>query len=1207
MKTPVSKSSNQIKDIKYPFHGIAPNLIDKFLVLGYDQKTIDFTFQNCNVEPNETLKTRFIFYEFEERPNVVNEICNDYSKDLLDNDLILELIFPNYPQMYFLEKELINSKKELDEEIITSPYSIIFSINPQDNYGSKKSYNGLGYIFYILHEHKSNGVIDGYLYIPTAYVILSEYPYFYKFNEICKNIFIQIKRESDEIPFDIIIYNTIKFLPSPINKSINLYFGNEINYKQKNSNDIEEILYKYNSKHIKDKSAIPSMFFSQLSGYPIIDINMSFIFNLIPPEIIIEVFIFSFLEHDIIFYSSKPELLNMIMYIFSCFNYPFNDSIYYWHILSVSQESFMSGTSTFVGKTSSTITGILSEYDPEVLTTKKIKEHFVLDIDNKNFFFLYQEDNQEVKDTMALYTYIKNCAESIINFNPEDKKKVEDQNYFIDGIHLYDCIKDLIEELNRRSKKVTSIDYNLEREKPNFFNFYRDESEKLCIESNKRLQRAFLIFIINIIKNFMECMNPKKETIKKDENNKIINDSSPDNSRNVQISEEERSKIQLAEKAGAIFREKFMDSSKYNSFVINFCKYHETIDMYKIPYIFINEFIYYSQFEKNLNEVYIFNIIDQFYGKLKLLDFEELSNKKQREDELSKKKKIEKGKVKENTTKEKNFKEILEKKITQEEELKIMEINKEKEQLQNIYLFSFDNFSDYYKEKLRAIINREQEDDKENFTKVKSVNRVYKKYKRNNYFLSQKILNIYITIINNNLKDIIKTFNLIKCEDSAKDSEENQPININNSKMPKNKEKEGDLSKKKGLGKEVKNEIIDYFYLFENKFNKDNTLKEKLFGTYDMVDISNIVEYNFFMEKTFSSYALIKYSLLNVLAVTRIFESKIINNQNIIQIICDFCDITKLPVKKYMNIYLNIFKAFYQTQNENFIKKFKIEECLNIILSNFQKYNMISKEEREKLSNDLKINSTEISSIQETKDFKDYIQEYGKLFKIKKNLFSSGANIKIYDNALKIIESIHLGKYENNIFDFEIGLLEDLFKLNKTNIKKKKFIPKTPILLYNSTNKILKKYLIDFSIENDLYIELYDDILSLLFYFKMPNIGNKWIEISEEKNKKKKVKVQKIEEKKNKSDKKKNDEDKKKNSKSNKKRKNESKSSSINDSQRNWEEFEFEEKEEKSDSKDIKSETKEDVNALNEMLKKIIVILFDLISHIKEKLYFQYQ
>ena len=655
MKTPSLNTPNKNKEIKYPFSGIAPNLIDKFLVLGYDQRTIDFTYQNCNIDPDQKLITRFMFYEFDERPNIINEICNDYSKDLLDNDLILELIFPNYPQMYFLDKESINLPKEADDKMIISPYSIIFSINPQDNYGSKKSYNGLGYVFYIINEHKINGEIDGYLYIPMAYVILSEYPFFYKFNEICKNIYIQMKRESDEIPIDIIIYNTIKFVPSPINKSINLCFGNEINYKQKNSNDIEEILYKYNSKHIKDKSAIPSMFFTQLSGYPIIDINISFIFNLIPPEIIIEVFIFSFLEHDIIFYSSKPELLNVIMYIFSCFNYPFNDSIYYWHILSVSQDSFMSGTSTFVGKTSSTMTGILSEYDPKVLTTKKIKEHFVLDIDNKNFFFLYQEENKEVTETMQLYTYIKNCAESIINFNPEEKKKEDEEYNFQDGIQLYDCIKNLIEELNWRSKKVTSTDYNQVDDKPNFFNLYKDESEKLCIESNKRLQRAFLIFIINIIKNFMECMNPKKETIKKDENNKIINDSSPDNSRNVQISEEERSKIQLAEKAGAIFREKFMDSSKYNSFVINFCKYHETIDMYKIPYIFINEFIYYSQFEKNLNEVYIFNIIDQFYGKLKLLDFEELSNKKQREDELSKKKKIEKGKVKENTTKEKKL------------------------------------------------------------------------------------------------------------------------------------------------------------------------------------------------------------------------------------------------------------------------------------------------------------------------------------------------------------------------------------------------------------------------------------------------------------------------------------------------------------------------------------------------------------------------
>ena len=301
--------SNHIKEIKYPFNGVAPNLIDKFLVLGYDQKTIDFTYQNCYIESKENLKTRFIFYEFEERPNVVNEICNNYSKASLDNDLILELIFPNYPQMYFLEKYFIKSKKEKDEEILISPYSIIFSIDPQDNNGSKKSYNGLGYIFYILQEHKINGEIDGYLYIPAAYIILSEYPYFYQFNKICKSIFLEIKKESDEIPIDILIYNIIKFLPSPINKSINLLFGNQIGVKQNNNIGIEKI-FNLDSKSRKDKIIIPSMFFNQLLGFPIIDINMSFIFNLIPTEIIVEVFIISFLEYDIIINSSKELILN---------------------------------------------------------------------------------------------------------------------------------------------------------------------------------------------------------------------------------------------------------------------------------------------------------------------------------------------------------------------------------------------------------------------------------------------------------------------------------------------------------------------------------------------------------------------------------------------------------------------------------------------------------------------------------------------------------------------------------------------------------------------------------------------------------------------------------------------------------------------------------------------------------------------------------
>lgn len=66
------------------------------------------------------------------------------------------------------------------------------------------------------------------------------------------------------------------------------------------------------------------------------------------------------------------------------------------------------------------------------------------------------------------------------------------------------------------------------------------------------------------------------------------------------------------------------------------------------------------------------------------------------------------------------------------------------------------------------------------------------------------------------------------------------------------------------------------------------------------------------------------------------------------------------------------------------------------------------------------------------------------------------------------------------------------------NNNDEKFIPKVPILLYESTNKILRNYLKDFSKENIQYNELLDDILSLLFYFKIPVIEEKWIEKNSE-------------------------------------------------------------------------------------------------------------
>ena len=856
-------------------------------------------------------------------------------------------------------------------------------------------------------------------------------------------------------------------MQSPINKTINLTFVAPLGLPFKDKgNDLSNILYPLYSLR-QEKNQIPNMFFHQLSGYPFMDINLSFLFNLIPPEIVVEVFIFSFLEHDIIFYSSRPEILNMVMYIFSNLNYPFNDSIYYWHVLSVSQDNFMNGTSTFVGKTCSTLTGILNEYDSNVLTTSKIREHFVLDIDNKNFFFLYQEETEDVKDTINLYTYIKNCAQEADENNTDAirlDRETRIKNYFNDGMQLYDVIKNLMDELNRRSKKVTSTNYNEKSEKPSFLNLYEDETEMECMEANLRLQKAFFTFIAQISQNFVGILFIEGEGGDEED----ISNLSVSIRKEDGINEEEETKRKLAQKAGRIFKKKFIDCSKYSSFVINFCKYHDTIDLYKIPYTFINEFIYYSHVavRNNLSEVDVFRLIDQFYGKRNIISFEDIiknTGEKNPKDKKDKKK----GKEKEKTVK-KN-KESEKEDIANEVDIK------------NIYVFNFIEFVEYYKEHLRALINREQEDDKEIFTKVKT--QIFKTYKRNGYFLSNKILEIYMNISNNNYKKFMELFKLIKC---VKNSDENTN-KINDNKHVNVIEEGND-------DKNILSELIMNKNM--NKLEKDL----KIFGSYEFVDITDVIERHFIIERCFTSYGLIKFSLLNILAITRGFENQKISNPKVMTTICDFCNKTKSLARKYMNIFLNILQ---ELNFKNIIKnKKEFQKCRSIIAKYFTKSNMLPTEEttkafNEKQKGDIDKNEKDEIEINENidenkdKEEKKYISEHGKFFDEKNKK-------KKFDEMLKIIEAIFTGNYSSKtgINTITYKELNTSYDKNRKDAKPKdNFIPKTPLILYYSSKELLAKYINNqYEINKANYDELLSDILSLIFYFKIPVIGEKWIE-----------------------------------------------------------------------------------------------------------------
>ena len=353
-----------------------------------------------------------------------------------------------------------------------------------------------------------------------------------------------------------------------------------------------------------------------------------------------------------------------------------------------------------------------------------------------------------------------------------------------------------------------------------------------------------------------------------------------------------------------------------------------------------------------------------------------------------------------------------------------------------------------------------------------------------------------------------------------------------------------------------------------NKFEKDL----KIFGSYEFNDITDVIERHFILERCFSSYGLIKFSFLNVLAITRGINNPRIKNPEVISIMCDFCEKTKSLVRKYMNIYLNIFQAM-KKNNKN-----ECDEILAIIASHFKKTNMIPTEEtvkKIKEFGDTPERDDEPEAQPPVKiydqDIDKFIKEKGTFFEIHKDAFIGGKpnTRKKFDEVMKTIEALFFGRFDSSknsisAISFDYKELEQLYNSagikEEENDKKKKdknkFIPKTPLNLYASTNKLLSDYLNNnFNNKQNINNELLIDILSLLWYFKIPLIGQKWIES---------YKVEKDE---------KNNLQKGSPSKKNRESKIEKK---------------------------IEND-KQDVNELNEIIKKIIAVLIDLFMVIKDK------
>ena len=207
------KFDNLIK--LYPFNGRSKFLIDKFYIIGYNylniyKLLIDNTPNCLNEDMEKEIKEPHKF-NIDEEPYILNEFTSDYGKACLPNETILKMIYPKKLDFYYTSEENINTlkrsivtisninkindfnkieftKDEFSQNFPKS-YFVIFSSNPQSENNSKKSINGIAYIFY--RKFTKHKIIDKRkftYYIPYTFCITSEYPFFNSFYQLFKYI-----------------------------------------------------------------------------------------------------------------------------------------------------------------------------------------------------------------------------------------------------------------------------------------------------------------------------------------------------------------------------------------------------------------------------------------------------------------------------------------------------------------------------------------------------------------------------------------------------------------------------------------------------------------------------------------------------------------------------------------------------------------------------------------------------------------------------------------------------------------------------------------------------------------------------------------------------------------------------------------------------------------------------------------------------------
>ena len=406
---------DDIKINQFPYLGVSKNLMEFFVVIGYDERMIKESQSILENQKNIPL-------------TIISNVISDLAYNMFEPSIIIKRVYPDKPP-------IIKSDKR------PNPSSVIFSSCIDSLDGKKKIVNSC-YALRFYEKYIDSNKED--YYVPKAFLIYSQYPYFATYHQICTQLLYYYYSENkDKIPIEILIYCFVNYISSPISGNIIL-------------------------KDLKLNITLP-----KLTGYPYADFSLVKIFNSIPLKDFIKIYILIYLEIELLFFSPDLEKLNMFMFMLYILNYPLTDSSYFWHIETISEKDLKSDFHTIM----TGFKGVNTKYHSNLDLSRFRTVDFIIDLESENLI-VNRKETKESKEIMKLLKYIDNI---LIN-----NKKIK-------SLFLQKCLlslKNKLKNLNLRS------DINEAKEYISGSLFKMDQSIN---QNNRKIQEIFYDFVIDTL------------------------------------------------------------------------------------------------------------------------------------------------------------------------------------------------------------------------------------------------------------------------------------------------------------------------------------------------------------------------------------------------------------------------------------------------------------------------------------------------------------------------------------------------------------------------------------------------------------------------------------------------------------------------------------------------------------------------------------